>query len=174
MSTLISETQHIRDKRGKWSQKNVPHKGWKCVDIEDLGEPSLTCEMCESSQLRYIHHMEHDEYPEILSVGCVCASHMENEYSSAKEREKLMVSRTGKRSRWLSRNWKISKKGNPFIKSDGYVVTIYPDANKWKWFTVFDGTDDKSFSRKKYNDLNSAKLAAFDRISKLLFEKASK
>lgn len=32
---------------GEWAQCGVPHKGWTCVDIEDLGEPSAVCEMCE-------------------------------------------------------------------------------------------------------------------------------
>jgi len=40
---------------GKWSQAGVPHRGWTCVDIDDLGEPSATCEMCETQEIRYVH-----------------------------------------------------------------------------------------------------------------------
>lgn len=49
--------------RGKWSQRDVPHKGWTCVRVDDLGEPSVTCEMCEFQAIRYVHHMSHPEYP---------------------------------------------------------------------------------------------------------------
>lgn len=58
---------------GKWSQPGVPHKGWTCLDIEDLGEPSATCEMCEAQEIRYVHHMEHPNYSGSLGCGCVCA-----------------------------------------------------------------------------------------------------
>jgi hypothetical protein len=33
--------------RGKWSDPEIPRKGWECIDFEDLDEPSDTCEMCE-------------------------------------------------------------------------------------------------------------------------------
>jgi hypothetical protein len=40
---------------GKWSEPGVPHRGWNCIDIHDVGEPSHLCEMCESQMVRYIH-----------------------------------------------------------------------------------------------------------------------
>jgi hypothetical protein len=58
MASYDAEEELVVQKRGKWSQPGVPHKGWVCVDIEDLGEPSLTCEMCESQNIRYVHYME--------------------------------------------------------------------------------------------------------------------
>jgi hypothetical protein len=39
-STHSTEEEVVAAKRGKWSAAGVPHKGWVCVDIEDLGEPS--------------------------------------------------------------------------------------------------------------------------------------
>ncbi len=73
--------------RGKWSQPDVPHKGWTCVGIEDLETPAFICEMCESVEIRYIHFMEHSNFSEILGVGCVCAEHMEGDYVRPRERE---------------------------------------------------------------------------------------
>lgn len=64
----ISEEDLVTSKRGKWSVAGVPHRGWTCVDIEDLGEPSIDCEMCESQTIRYVHHMSHDDYSDILQV----------------------------------------------------------------------------------------------------------
>jgi hypothetical protein len=40
---------------GKWSQAGVPHRGWSCVGVEDLGAPEATCEMCETQKIRYVH-----------------------------------------------------------------------------------------------------------------------
>lgn len=37
----VEESELVK-KRGKWSKAGVPHKGWHCVDIEDLGEPAAT------------------------------------------------------------------------------------------------------------------------------------
>jgi hypothetical protein len=65
---------------GKWSEAGVPKKGWSCVGVEDLGEPSQLCEMCESVTIRYVHYMEHDQTTESLAVGCVCAEYMEEDY----------------------------------------------------------------------------------------------
>jgi hypothetical protein len=126
VATNETEDQLVVAGRGKWSQRGVPHKGWRCVDIEDLGEPQIECEMCESQTIRYVHHMEHPDYPKVLEVGCVCAGHMEGDISAARTREASMKSRTGKRKRWLFRKWRLSSKGNHWIEADGYRVTVYP------------------------------------------------
>jgi hypothetical protein len=70
-----------------WSRPGVPHRGWSCVDVEDLGEPSEVCEMCEQAQLRYVHVMRHPEWEGELRVGCVCAGRMEEDYKRAVQRE---------------------------------------------------------------------------------------
>jgi hypothetical protein len=38
-----SEHQFVSLRRGKWSEPNVPHRGWHCVDIEDVGDSLETC-----------------------------------------------------------------------------------------------------------------------------------
>ena len=61
---------------GRWSEPGLPHKGWICIDVIDLGEgASKLCEMCEHADIRYVHYMAHEDYPQVLDVGCVCASH---------------------------------------------------------------------------------------------------
>lgn len=166
--TPKSEEDHVASKRGKWSVSGVPHKGWICVDIEDLGEPSIECEMCESQLIRYVHHMEHTNYPEILQAGCICAGHMEENLTASRTREASMKSRAGKRSRWLSRKWKISGKGNPYITADSYRITVYPRGNGWACTVA--AVDDSlvQHSRRNFGTINEAKLAAFDQITKLL------
>lgn len=62
---------------GKWTQAGVPHKGWTCIDIEELEEQDHLCEMCEARHIRFVHVMEHSDHGETLRVGCVCAGHMD-------------------------------------------------------------------------------------------------
>jgi len=163
-----TEEQLVAHRRGKWSSAGVPHKGWHCIDIEDLGEPQAECEMCESQTIRYVHHMEHPNYGSVLAVGCVCAGHMEGDVAAAQGREASMRSRASKRSRWISRRWKISAKGNPTIKSDGFRVTVY-ERGQGFGATIAD-VDGPSVhhARKNYSTMNQAKLAAFDHITRLL------
>ena len=47
---------------GKWSEQGVPHKGWRCIDVEDLGEFDSVCEMCDTQEIRYVHYMQHSDY----------------------------------------------------------------------------------------------------------------
>lgn len=169
---MSNEEQLVAHKRGKWSAHGVPHKGWQCVDIEDLGEPQAECEMCESQTIRFVHHMEHPNYSGSLAVGCVCAGHMEGSVSAARDREATMRSRSGKRSRWLSRVWKMSAKGNPTIKAGGFRVTVYERGHGYgATIATVDGSS-VQHARRTFPTLNQAKLAAFDHITRLLAKSA--
>lgn len=168
----MNEIDLIKNKRGKWSQLNIPHKGWYCVDIEDSGTLSNTCEMCESQQIRFIHYMEHASYLGTLAVGCFCAGHMEENLTTAKRRDDFMKSRASKKKRWISRNWKISNKGNEYIKTDGYVVTVFKKGDLWKSrVSSFDNLH-TFYSKKNYKTSDEVKIGSFDFITKLLSEKA--
>lgn len=147
---------------GKWSQPGVPHKGWSCIDIEDLGEPSTTCEMCETQEIRYVHHMQHPSYPEVLACGCICAGHMENDYDRAQRREKIVRNASARRSRWLMRDWRISRSGNPFLNADGYNIVVYPAGQEWGFRITNRQTDYAITSRKLLATIDGAKLRAFD------------
>jgi hypothetical protein len=68
---------------GKWRRPGVPHKGWQCIDIEDLEEPCHVCEMCEVQIVRYVHTMFHPDYG-TLEVGCICAGYMEQDLVGAR------------------------------------------------------------------------------------------
>jgi hypothetical protein len=147
---------------GKWSQSGVPHKGWTCIDIEDLGEPSATCEMCETQEIRYVHHMQHPNYPEILGCGCVCAGHMESDYEGARQREKVLRNAGARRRKWLTRDWRVSRNGNPFLNADGYNIVVYPAGQGWGFRIVNRATDRGIVSRKVLATKDAAKLRAFD------------
>jgi hypothetical protein len=163
-----SEDRFVALCRGKWSQAGVPHRGWICVEIEDLGKPQKKCEMCESQTIRYVHHMEHPDYAEILAVGCVCAGHMEGDLVGARVRDSAMQSRAGKRKRWVTRKWRISANGNPCIRADGFRVTVYKRRNGWRATVSAEDNSLVRHSRKAYQSVNRAKLAAFDFITHVL------
>lgn len=78
-----------------WKRSDVPHDGWSCVGVTDLGRGNyITCEMCNRQQIRYVHHMNHPEYSGTIDAGCVCAGWMEGNPEAAKERDRRI------RNRW--------------------------------------------------------------------------
>jgi len=165
------EEQLVASRRGKWSAPGIPHNGWVCIDIEDLGEPQVECEMCESQTIRYVHHMEHPHYSKVLAVGCVCAGHMEGNLAAAQNRDASMQSRASKRKRWTSRKWKISMNDNPTIKADGFRVTVYQRGGGWAATLSPLVGSGVLHSRQNYRTIDQAKLAAFDHITRLLSAK---
>ena len=66
-----------------WKDEEVPHSGWNCVGVEDLGAPIGICEMCGYQIIRYAHRMEHPKFRNLI-CGCVCAGKMEGRVRSQK------------------------------------------------------------------------------------------
>ena len=150
---------------GKWALPGVPHKGWTCIDIEDLEEPSAICEMCETQQIRYVHIMSHPNYPDELRCGCDCAGEMESDYAGAERRDKAMRNAATRKSRWLTRSWRTSANGNPFINTtDGYNVVVFTKGKGWRFSVTNRQTNYKLSSRKFLATEDAAKLRAFDAI----------
>ena len=118
---------------GKWTQLGVPRKGWQFQSMEDLGEPSETCEMCETQTIRYVHYMTHPDYEGVLGVGCVCAEHMEENYTAPKERENQLRQRAPRLAKWMQRNWRLSKSGNQFYNHMGFNIVLYLTMNGWAY-----------------------------------------
>jgi hypothetical protein len=121
---------------GKWSQPEVPHKGWVCVGMDDVGDDLITCEMCETAQVRYVHHMKHDGWPEALAVGYVCAGAMERDYVAAGEREKAFKRKQKNPERekkrqydldWLDGITKVLAVGGLSEREEDFVLSL-----KWR------------------------------------------
>ena len=61
--SLFSYTMSTR-----WNNKNVPHKGWICIDVIDVREDGQpvdeteyeTCMMCGNERIRYAHILKHN------------------------------------------------------------------------------------------------------------------
>ena len=166
MSTL-TEDRRASFHRGKWSVAGVPHKGWKCVDLEDQGKATAICEMCEAQSIRYVHVMEHPEYKDVLRVGCICAGHMEQDPAAARAREARATSEAARRVRWLSRSWRVSAKGNRYVTARGYRTTVYPARGGWKFTVAAVEETNVVRSHRSFATSDEAKLAAFDQILRL-------
>jgi hypothetical protein len=159
-----------------WNKPDVPHKGWRCIQVCDLqfeqGEDYVpeVCEMCGQENLRFVHFMQHADYGRVVRVGCVCAEKMECDRVNPKLREQQLVNRMARRSRWLNRKWRVSAKGNHFLNIEACNVVVYPDKfNSGQWrFRISDGFDETTFSDDNYATPDEAKLALFDTLADLL------
>lgn len=159
---------------GLWSKLNVPHKGWTCIEVEDLQVAEGTCEMCGRESIRYVHHMEHPQYTDSVAAGCMCAEKMEDDYSSesrpsaAKQREATLRNAASRRGRWPKlQSWRTSKKGNPWIKKDGLIVTVFSAGDRFKFSIKASAGDKTYFSARFYPTVDAAKLASFDALTLL-------
>lgn len=162
-----SEEHGIARGSGKWAKAGVPRKGWTCTSMEDLGAPDAVCEMCENQDIRYVHYMEHPEYPGVLGVGCVCAGHMERDYEGARKRETQYRNVAQRRSRWLARRWRTSAKGNLYLRTDGFNITLFRKDAHWSGAITERATDRTVFAKRSYETLDQAKLAAFDAMIRM-------
>jgi hypothetical protein len=148
---------------GKWAERGVPHRGWSCIDIEDLGAPDAVCEMCERQDIRYVHYMQHPSYPNILRCGCVCAGYMEEDLVGARNREKTMRGAAARRRTWPNRKgWKTSVNGNLFIDTDGFHIAVFRKGDTWSGVISQPSTGFERYARLTYPTDRQAKLAAFD------------
>src|SRR6266853_1101985 len=96
-----TENAAVSQGRGKWSKAGVPHKGWTCIEDDDLGVGNTqACEMCESTHIRYTHTMTHPDYKGSLVVGVVCAGHMEQDLEAARTRERRLKNLVASRERF--------------------------------------------------------------------------
>ena len=146
-----------------WKREDVPHTGWTCTGISDLGAPVGICEMCGCQIIRYAHRMEHPQYRS-LSAGCVCAGRMEGDIAGAKQREAEFKNRQARRVNFFKRKWKQSRKGNEYLKIDEHVIVLYHDVKEG---TVWKYSIDNEFCRNSYTTRERAVAGAFDALERL-------
>ena len=147
----------------------VPSKGWNLDDVVDSRDESglhygeyEDCEYCNHEQIRYVHILSHNNYHEQIHVGCICAEHLTGDYVNPKKRERALKNRASRRSRFLTRKWSVSYKGNHSISYQGYRGLAFKTPNgKFKtkigqtWGNIYHTT------------MNEAKLYIFDTIESL-------
>ncbi len=110
-----------------WKRSDVPHQGWECIDVIDLGAPVGVCRMCGHQIIRYVHVMYHPSYPKRIGAGCVCAGRMEGNPQAAKEREAAFRNWQARRETFLRLPLKRSRNGNEYVKYRNEIVTVLKD-----------------------------------------------
>lgn len=116
---LLEETDNL------WKRDDVPHSGWTCIDVTDLGGPFGVCQMCGYQVIRYVHTMKHPDFPAVLGCGCICAGKMEGNIDAAKKREQEFKSKQAIMNRLKEKEFKRSSKGNYFLKYKKHLIVLY-------------------------------------------------
>ncbi len=143
-----------------WKRDDVPHEGWTCEAIYDLGEPVGICRMCGHQIIRYVHVMRHPAYPKAIGAGCVCAGRMEGDAERARQRENAFKNRQSRLETFLRLPLKRSKNGNEYVKYKNEIITILRDKYKEGYYkSVYRNTYSMPFSSKE-----AALTDVFDKI----------
>lgn len=146
VSTDKKKKRPAADGINLWKDETVPHAGWHCMDIIDLGEPVGICQMCGHQIIRYVHKMQHPAYPRIIGAGCICAGKMEGDPEGARLREAEFKKKMARCVHFIGHSRKQSRNGNQYFKYKDEIVTILPDKFKHgKYKAVFRGTYTKSY-----------------------------
>jgi DNA helicase-2/ATP-dependent DNA helicase PcrA len=158
-----SELTSDPTEKNLWKRSDVPHTGWTCVDLIDLGKPTGVCEMCGYQIIRYVHVMRHPAYRGKIGAGCICAGRMEGDSVRAALRERDYKNLLNRRKTFLTRKWKKSTKGNFYLNyMQKNIVLLKSKYKTGHWRFSIDG----KMSEGEYSSLEEAKLAAFDILNK--------
>ena len=152
----------LNDAENLWKRDDVPHSGWICTGVTDLGAPVGICEMCGHQIIRYAHHMIHPQYHPLVA-GCYCAGKMEGNMEAARERERNLKNQLARKESFIRRQWKRSKNGNEYLKIRGHVLVLYKLKNSGGWKYAIDSV----FAHEMFNSRENAVLAAFQAFDRL-------
>ncbi|MCR5652951.1 MAG: UvrD-helicase domain-containing protein [Ruminococcus sp.] len=153
----------LADTPNLWKRDDVPHSGWTCVGVSDLGAPVGVCEMCGYQIIRYVHHMTHPSYRP-LDVGCICAGKMEGNLEQAIKRENDFKNKEARRKNFMKRKWKTSKNGNQYLKIKDHIIVIYLKNDGVRWSYSLDS----KFCNRVFISREKAIEAAFEALDKIL------
>jgi hypothetical protein len=70
----------------------------------------------------------------------------------------------GRRERWQQREWRRSRKGNPFTNVHGFHIVVFRRNAQWSIGISDRATDEMTFGRKRYASEEEALAAAFDAL----------
>ncbi len=138
------------DEENLWKRDDVPHEGWQCEGIVDLGEPVGICRMCGHQIIRYVHIMRHPSYHRTIGAGCICAGRMEGSPEAARERETQFKNRQKRLETFMALPRKRSRNGHEYVKYHGEIITLLEDKfKKGQWKTAFRNQYSTSFATKE-------------------------
>lgn len=159
---LAELERRLAEAENLWKRDDVPHSGWHCVGVTDLGAPCGVCEMCGYQIIRYVHHMVHNDYRP-LNVGCVCAGKMEGDVAAARKRERDFKSKQTRHANFRKKPWKTSRNGNSYLKIKEHVFVLYKNKFNGKWKYSIDNV----FWEQSYDTREAVIDAVFERVEQL-------
>ena len=158
------------NEKNLWKRSEIPHSGWTCIDLIDLGRQTGICQMCGYQIIRYVHVMIHPNYGGRIGAGCVCAGKMEGSHENAVQRERNFKNLLNRRKNFVNRKWKHSKKGNLYLNFMEVNIVLLPDNyQKGHWRYLINGKPSITYSSQ-----TQAKLGAFDAAVKIINKKSGK
>ena len=103
--------------------------------------------------------MQHEQYFEPVTVGCICAGIMEGDILRARERERLMRNRAKRRRNFVSKAWRQSDRCY-YRQYRGQFVSIIDHHGSYAVHAG--GKVELTYKGKVIRDFLSATYAAFD------------
>lgn len=158
----------------EWNKRGIPHKGWECADVLDLGEGANSiedieyekCEMCGNEKIRYVHIMRHPEYDRELRVGCVCAEKMSGDYETPREMERLLKRKASRRRNFNRVEWVFNPSKKTYSKKyKGQYITLI-ESKYGNWGIYFADKRIWSYREKKILTFKLAEELAFEIFDK--------
>ena len=100
-----------------------------------------------------------------MRVGCVCAEHLTQDFTTPRLRERALKTRAGRRMRWPTLNWKLSANGNLYLKKAGRIIVL-KQGPRGGWAVSYKPKEQAGWVplRGWYKSAEEAKLAAFDTL----------
>jgi len=112
-----------------------PKKGWKyegTIDYKEENGEYAVCDYCDQTRVRYVHILSHEQWPEIIYVGCECAIKLQSDYSKDYliQKENELIATYQKYLRFASNeSWEYGNTsfGNKYLtrKYRGHIFKIW-------------------------------------------------
>lgn len=154
----------------EWNRVGIPHKGWICIGVEDVAESVdydedieyEQCEMCGNEKIRYVHIMQHPDFPEELHVGCVCAEKMSGDYVNPRRDEKRLRKRAARRTNFNKREWNCNPAKRTYSKKyKGEYITMME--NRYGNWGIF-------FANKRFWEYKGRRMNSFEEAERVAFD----
>ena len=142
-----------------WKRRDVPHSGWTCEGIVDLGGPYGVCRMCGYQIIRYVHIMKHPNYWRRIGAGCVCAGRMQEDVAQAREREKSFKAWQARRDAFIRKYMQLIQlhqmQSTPIMQNNISIEIISTSHGRYFYRS-------KGKPSKEYPDLKEVLIAAYN------------
>ncbi len=146
-------------------REGIARTGWILTGTVDTKSATFSCENCGFPHVRYVHELINKSKDQRVRVGCVCAEHLTQDFTTPKLRERALKGRAGRRMRWPTLNWKLSASGNLYLKKSG-VVVVLKHGPRGGWAASYKPIEGEDWIRVAgwHVTPEEAKLAAFDTL----------